>query len=304
MTVGTYLKTYTTGITPNWEWAYSRYSSQKHFINANRGRLSSYSVNEYNKFYNKIASWPSSAPVFRAGRQIAGQSHIVDEYGNILGTINTASYLGRIPGMTYVGNPWGNGGYNQTYVGPGSLTYNGQKLEVVAFVSVSPIVIDLDGNGEIDVDRNEWIPHSNRFNIDRAKMFDINGDGDKDLTEWLGSKDGLLVAPIDEVKVLGGRELFGTAVGFIDGYQKLGLLRDANNDGVVTGDELEGLKVWIDENQNAVCEPSELVSVQKVGITSIKTEHDNFKSSCTKWGKTVTTWDWWPTVMMVRPAGR
>ena len=304
MTVGTYLKTYTAGITPNWEWNYSRYSSQKDFINRNSGRLSSYSVNEYNKFYNKIASWPSSAPVFRAGRQIAGQSHIIDENGNVLGTINTASYLGRIPGMTYVGNPWGNGGYNQTYVGPGSMTYNGMQLEVVAFVSVSPIVIDLDGNSKIDVDRNEWVPHSNRFNIDRAKMFDINGDGDKDLTEWLGTNDGLLVAPVDEVKVLGGRELFGTAVGFVDGYQKLALLRDANMDGFVTGEELDGLKVWVDKNQNANCEADELIPVQDLKITSINVKHDNFKSSCTMDGKTTTTWDWWPTVMMVRETKR
>ena len=304
MTVGTYLKTYTTGITANWEWAYSRYSNQKDFINRNAGRLNSTAVSEYNAFYNKIASWPASAPVNRAGTQIAGQSTIVDEKGNILGVINTASYLGRIPGMTYVGNPWGNGDYNQTYIGPGSMTYNGMQLEVVAFVSVSPIVIDLDGNDKLDVDRSVWVPHPDRFNIDRAKMFDINGDGDKDLTEWLGPNDGLLVAPVDEVKVMGGRELFGTAMGFIDGYQKLALLRDTNNDGAISGTELEGLKVWVDKNQNANCEEDELIPVSKLGITSISAEHDNFKSTCEMNGKTTTTWDWWPTVMMVRPAGR
>ncbi len=102
------------------------------------GRLNSTSVSEFNSFLNKIQSWPSSAAVNRAGAQRAGQSYIIDEKGNVLGVINTSSYLGRIPGMTYVGNPWGNGDYNQTWIGPGSMTYNGMQLEVVAFVSVSP----------------------------------------------------------------------------------------------------------------------------------------------------------------------
>ena len=255
---------------------------------------------EYNKFFDKIYSWPASAEVYNSGKHINGSTYIVDEDGNILGTILTSSYLGNIPGMTYVGDPWRNDGYNQVWVGPGSLNYEGMELEVVAFTSVSPIIIDLDGNGKADVDRHDWVPHSYRFNMDRAKMFDINGDGDKDLTEWLGVKDGLLVAPIDEVKVFGGRELFGNAVGFVDGYQKLALLRDTNDDYIISGDELEGLKVWVDKNQNAECEPDELTPVQELGITSIDTDHKDFKSTCTMNGKTTTTWDWWPTVMMVR----
>ncbi|HXE71814.1 MAG TPA: hypothetical protein VNO81_04055 [Candidatus Nitrosotenuis sp.] len=255
-------------------------------------------------FVEKMTSWPSSADVYRQ-THVGGTTYVVDEEGNILGTLSTFSiFQNGLPGMNYLGNPWGNGDYNKVFIGPGQLSLNGQEYEVVAFVSVSPIIIDLDDSGQPAVDRGEWQPHATRFNLQRARLFDINGDGDPDLTEWLGPEDGLLVAPIEEVRVLGGNQLFGTAVGFVDGYQKLGLLRDKDGDGYVRGGELQGLQVWVDADQDALCQPDELRSVQELGITSISTSHNAFKSTCIRNGKRTLTWDWWPTVMMVRPAAQ
>jgi hypothetical protein len=190
------------------------------------------------------------------------------------------------------------------------ITVSGSALEalltavlhdVVGFVSVSPIIIDIYNNDKPDVDKNDWQPHPARFNISRAKMFDITGTGQPNLVEWVGPKSGLLVAPIDEVKVVGGRQLFGTAVGFVDGYQKLAMLRDKNADGVISGKELEGLKVWVDKNQDGVCTPDELTTVQELGITSLDCKHKDFASHCIMKGKSCKTWDWWPTMMVLRP---
>ena len=166
--------------------------------------------------------------------------------------------------------------------------------------SVSPIIIDLNGDDLPDVHMWDWMPHDGRFNSDCARMFDITGDGEEEYCEWLGSKDGLLVAPLDEVSVVGGCQLFGTAIGYVDGYEKLGLLRDKDGNGYVSGDELKGLKVWQDHNQDAVCQPEELTPVEKLGITSISTGHEYFVSTCTINGQECYTWDWWPTAVFIR----
>ena len=266
-------------------------------------------VAAFTNFATQAASWPSSLPCFQANMmQTAGITSILDGKGNVLGTLDTFSLIANgIPGLSYMGNPWGNGSYNQVYLGPSVVTLTTLEgtsltLNVLAFVSVSPIIIDLQGDGKPDVDNGEWRPHPQRFNLDRARMFDIDGCGEADLTEWVGPKSGLLVAPADEVKVAGGRQLFGTAVGFVDGYQKLALLRDKNHDGQITGPELEGLKVWVDANQDGKCQPDELRTVQQVGIESIRCTHTDMKSDCVIRGQKRLTWDWWPTVAKVSKA--
>jgi len=168
-------------------------------------------------------------------------------------------------------------------------------------VALSPIIIDLGGEGRPDVDQGEWRPHAGRFNVHRARLFDIDGCGEADLTEWVGPKSGILVAPINEVKVQGGQQLFGTALGYVDGYQKLGQLRDRNNDNKISGDELAGLQVWVDANEDAFCQPDELKSLDEIGLTELSTRHDAFRSTCVIRGKNRLTWDWWPTVAKVRP---
>ena len=266
--------------------------------------------------FNQLASALDSLPI-GSGQwsntvQTTDVCYIVDEKGDVLGQLTTSDFIGSntygdasmsgIAGMTYLGNPWENGSYNEIWEGSASslLTYGGQTFQVEGFVSVSPIIIDLYGDGKPDVDRGDWKPHAKRFNIRKARMFDIDGCGEPELTEWLGPRSGLLVAPKEEVSKVGGNELFGTAVGYVDGYQKLAELRDANHDGVISGKELKGLMVWINKANDGICKPSELFSVAELGITSIDCRHKGFKSTCVIKGKVCTTWDWWPTCMKVR----
>jgi len=281
-------------------------------------------VSEWKAFAEKAKSWPQGGSIV-GQKGVKGVVYIVDEDGQIVGQLpkpqsfilydlnpsyprtSPAQYYYEcgLPGMTNLGDPWNYTrpeGANRLWIGPGTITYEGQTYDVVGYASVSPIIIDLDGNGKADVDKNDWLPHPDRFNIDRAKNFDITGTGQPNLVEWLGTNDGLLVAPIEEVKVTGGRELFGTAVGFVDGYQKLSILRDKDKDGYVKGKELEGLKVWVDKNQDAICTSDELKTVQETGITSFDCTHKSFASRCIRDGKECNTWDWWPTMMILRPA--
>ncbi|MBI4345354.1 MAG: hypothetical protein HY553_00755 [Elusimicrobia bacterium] len=252
-------------------------------------------------FFSGMASWPSSADVYQRPHE-GGVTYIVDERGEILGTMSTPDlWANGLPGMSYLGNPWGNGDYNKVFVGNGALNYGGVDYEVIGLVSVSPIVLDLDGNDLPDVDRGEWLPHPTRFNRARSVLFDINADGFPDITEWIGPKDGLLVAPLKRAQGVKGENLFGNPIGFFDGYQKLGLKFDSNQDGAIAGTELDGLLVWQDVNSNGKAEAAELRGASELGISSISTQHKSLKSSYTINGKERATWDWWPTCMLVYP---
>jgi len=248
----------------------------------------------FNAFINASESWPSGASVFNT-QQTGGYTYIVDEQGNVLGSVYTSSVLGTgLPGMTAL-----SGSVGTLYSGPVTMTLNGVTYQVDGFTSVSPIIIDVDGTGKPDVDKGDWKPHADRFNIRKARMFDIDGCGDPELTEWLGPHSGLLCVPSEEAKVVGGKQLFGTAVGYVDGYQKLALLRDKNHDGVISGDELKGMMVWIDKNGDGICTPDELHSVQELGITAIDCRDKDFQASCVMNGQKRLTWDWWPSCYKV-----
>ena len=53
-----------------------------------------------------------------------------------------------------------------------------------------------------------------------------------------------------------------------DGFEALQAL-DVNNDGVLTGAELDGLSLWNDANGDGVSEPGEVVPVNVHGIVAI-----------------------------------
>ena len=67
------------------------------------------------------------------------------------------------------------------------------------------------------------------------------------------------------------------------------------------GEELKGLALWIDENNNARCESEELKSLEDYGVAKISTEHENYVSRyVTTDGSEHTMWDWWPCMVEVR----
>ncbi len=104
-------------------------------------------------------------------------------------------------------------------------------------------------------------------------QFDLDGDGKKESIEWMtGSGDGLLV---DTSKINGnaidGNALFGDQGGkFTNGYEKMAQY-DANNDGKLSGAELDNLSVWVDDG-DAQLESGELRSLSDLGVTELSTQ--------------------------------
>lgn len=184
--------------------------------------------------------------------------------------------------------------YNQTVTNTYRDTYSTDVS-----VSVSPIVLDLDGDGRIEASNGNYLPHQGEFSKD-AVLFDFYGNGFPVACEWVGANDGLLCRPNADGSVY-GTNLFGTANGFSNGYDELSTL-DTNKNGAIDGQELAGLMVWTDTNHNGIADKGELKSVESLGITSINVNHNKLASTFTRNGETFKTFDWCPTVAPLRKA--
>ena len=162
---------------------------------------------------------------------------------------------------------------------------------------VSPIVLDLDGDGKIQASNGQHLPHAGDFSKN-AVMFDFYGNGFPVVCEWVGDQDGLLCRPNADGSVL-GTNLFGTANGYSSGYEELSSL-DSNEDGVLEGQELTGLMVWIDADCSGTAERCELKTLEELGITAIGTAHANMTGLFVRNGRTYKSFDWWPSIVDCR----
>lgn len=170
--------------------------------------------------------------------------------------------------------------------------------QVTGSVYVSPIVLDLTGTGKLEASKGKWLPHPGKIDNKNVQMFDLYANGFPMIMEWVGPHDGLLVEPKADGSV-DGTCLFGVQGGWDNGYEKL-LVRDTNGDTRLSGDELNGLAVWVDANRNGVADAGEVKTLQELGITEINLNHKAYKSTFVMNGKTHTMWDWWPTGLSVK----
>jgi hypothetical protein len=169
--------------------------------------------------------------------------------------------------------------------------------------SVSPLVLDLDDNRRIDVAEGYWLPHAPKFYMKYTNFFDLTGDGIEDFCEWMSPRahDGLLCMPDENGQVRNALQLFGTAGGFLNGFEKLSLVCDKDNNGWIEGSELKGLKIWIDKNNDGKCESNEIFGLDTYGITRIATRQKNYVGAfVTSDEKYHVMWDWWPSMTETR----
>jgi protocatechuate 3,4-dioxygenase beta subunit len=142
------------------------------------------------------------------------------------------------------------------------------------FIRHTPIALDLNGDGRIGVTgETSSYQKDPEAELGRTVAFDIDGDGNLDTTEWFaGDGDGILVdlGRIGATGEIDGKALFGDEGGkFANGYDKL-KLADRDGDGMVAGEELDELGVWIDDG-DARLEEGELKSAADAGIAAIST---------------------------------
>lgn len=157
----------------------------------------------------------------------------------------------------------------------GNVQYSSQSLSVSMEVSMEsttmqisageqpaedPIVLDLNGNGQIDLTSAE-----------DGVSFDMNGNGKPQQTAWVSEGDALLA--IDQNgngQIDNGKELFGDQHGAAHGFAELSTY-DSNQDGKIDRQDavFDQLRAWVDRNRDGISQYGELRSLSQVGIKEI-----------------------------------
>lgn len=139
-----------------------------------------------------------------------------------------------------------------------------------AEATLSPIVLDLDGDG------------IETLSQDSNVHFDHDNNGMAERTGWVDSDDGLLVLDKNLDGIINdGSELFGNNTVLNDGslanngYDALAALDD-NSDGVIDSQDavFTDLRVWQDVNSDGISQSNELFTLEDSGIQSIKTDYE------------------------------
>ena len=137
--------------------------------------------------------------------------------------------------------------------------------QFAALQAVTPIVLDLDGNGITTT------AAANGVN------FDLTATGTASQVGWVGQGDGLLVRDINGDGVINdGTELFGGATQLQngqragDGFRAMADL-DSNGDGQLgSGDAaFSELKLWVDADHDGLTDDGELKGLADFGVVSI-----------------------------------
>ncbi|MDB6032251.1 MAG: hypothetical protein JWM16_2589 [Verrucomicrobiales bacterium] len=142
--------------------------------------------------------------------------------------------------------------------------------------------------------------------------FDLDGSGLKRRWGWVTPQAAWLVFDQSgKGQITSALQMFGNVTFWIfwsDGYQALAAL-DTDSDGVLKGDELDGLALWQDRNSNGVSEPGEVRPVSAYGIQSISCKGE-VSSTGAVWnpagvvfsnGTSRATYDW---VVHTEPDGK
>lgn len=138
--------------------------------------------------------------------------------------------------------------------------------------TVSPIVLDLNGDGVQTVDSES------------GAYFDHDGDGFAEQSGWASREDGLLVRDLDgDGQIDTGRELFGNETRLANGFDALMRL-DGNLDGKLDAQDSAWvtLKVWQDSNGDGISSAEELHTLEETGVQSIATGYTTGATSDAK----------------------
>lgn len=146
-------------------------------------------------------------------------------------------------------------------------------------------------------------PLEQLINPTAGVAFDLDGSGFQRRWGWITPKAAWLVFDKDGTgRITSGLQMFGNVTFWIfwrDGYDALSSLDD-DGDGVLRGDELRGVSLWQDLNDDGICDPGEVRPVTDWGIKEIRCKSEihptgipfNPRGVELRDGTTRATFDW------------
>lgn len=161
------------------------------------------------------------------------------------------------------------------------------------FGAITPIIFPLVPTASIDT----------LLAPDAVVDFDLRGYGPAERWPWVKPHTAILVwDPLRTAGITSAHQLFGSYTFEIfqeNGYEALAALDD-NRDGVLRGEELAGIRAWLDSNGDGRSNPSEVRDLSELGIAAIEVRATtsegphpmNPRGIHLKNGGTLPTWDW------------
>lgn len=146
-----------------------------------------------------------------------------------------------------------------------------------AEATISPLVLDLDGDGVSTLSKTAGV------------HFDHDGNGFAEQTGWADAADGMLAFDRNGNGTIdSGAELFGNHTRLADGtvaangFAALADI-DSDHDGDVDSADagFGGLRVWRDLNSNGITENGELLTLQEAGVQSLSVSYTEANTSGT-----------------------
>ena len=133
---------------------------------------------------------------------------------------------------------------------------------------VTPILLPLQPN----------LAPSALINTNASVAFDLDGSANPNLRwQWITTNAAWIVHLPQGGRVTSALQMFGNVTFWMfweNGYHALGSLDD-NADGLLTGDELRGIRLWHDRNSDGICDPTEILELSQLGITALDTHYTN-----------------------------
>ncbi|MFY8178342.1 MAG: hypothetical protein ACOVKR_02975, partial [Limnohabitans sp.] len=131
------------------------------------------------------------------------------------------------------------------------------KSGMTVNANVAPVVLDLNGDGELSYSHT---------------VMDVNSDGHQDSTAWAGPQDGVLVWDKYHDGLVHDHSQYAfTQYGGDTDLKGLAAAFDTNRDGQLNAQDAKfaEFKVWQDINQDGVSDAGEVRSLAEWGVTSI-----------------------------------
>lgn len=125
--------------------------------------------------------------------------------------------------------------------------------------AVTPVLVPLDRK----------TPFERLVNSDARVRFDLDGSGRRRAWGWTTPEAGWLIY---HDGASSGLRMFGSVTWWVfwrDGYEAMSSL-DLDEDGWLTGSELDDIKVWCDRNQDGVCDKREVLTLDELDIVGLR----------------------------------